>query len=369
MRAVPERLRVLVAGWLNSPHVAAWAEAVIAAGHEVELAGRVVPQWPELDLPVPSHRLPAHLPPPLRGLHMSRELARVAAAYEPDLVHAHYLPEYGWMAARERLEPLVCSAWGSDVLGAGRIARLRSRKALEASAIVLVDSAHLAREVRTLAGRDVRVEIVRWGLDLDRFVPGDASKAREALGLDGDGPLVAGVRGLRPVYNPELLLEAFALVRRHRSDARLLLKHPLDSTPPFVGEAIERLALTGAVTVLGNLPAEKLPDVYRAADVVVSIPSSDSSPRSVWEALACGRPVVVSDLPWARDELEPEGRALLTPLRADAVAEAIGRVLDDESLARRLAQEGRSLAVAELEPAASAARIDAIYRSVVQAPR
>jgi glycosyltransferase involved in cell wall biosynthesis len=365
---VPEPLRVLVAGWLNSPHVAAWAEAVTASGHEVELAGRVGPQWPELDLPVPSHRLPAHLPPPLRGLHMSRELGRVAAAYRPDLVHAHYLPEYGWMAAREGLTPLVCSAWGSDVLGAGRIARLRSRRALEAAAVVFVDSAHLAREVRTLAGRDVRVEVVRWGLDLERFAPGDARSARDALGLDGDGPLVAGVRGLRPVYNPQLLLEAFALVRRHRPEARLLLKHPLDSTPPFVGEAVEQLGLADAVTVLGSIPAEQLPDVYRAADVVVSIPSSDSSPRSVWEALACGRPVIVSDLPWARDELESGGRALLAPLRAEAVAEAIRRVLDDEALARRLAQEGRSLAIAELDPAACAARIDALYRSVAQAP-
>jgi glycosyltransferase involved in cell wall biosynthesis len=365
---VPERLRVLVAGWLNSPHVAAWAEAVAGAGHEVELAGRVVPQWPELELTVPSHRLPAGLPPPLRGLHMSHELARVAATYEPDLVHAHYLPEYGWMAARERLAPLVCSAWGSDVLGAGRIARLRSRRALKGAALVLADSAHLAREVRTLAGRNVRIEIVRWGLDLDRFSPGDAGAARDALGLDGEGPLVAGVRGLRPVYNPELLLEAFALVRRRRPEARLLLKHPLDSTPAFVGEAIERLGLADAVTVLGNLPVERLPDVYRAADVVVSIPSSDSSPRSVWEAFACGRPVVVSDLPWAQDELEAGGQALLAPLRADAVAEAIGRVLDDDALAGRLSQEGRSLAAAELDPAKSAAGIDSLYRSVVEAP-
>jgi L-malate glycosyltransferase len=361
-----ERLRVLVAGWLNSPHVAAWAEAVVAAGHEVALAGRVVPQWPELDLPVSSYRLPAGLPPPLRGLRMSNSLARVATEYVPDLVHAHYLPEYGWMAARTGLAPLVCSAWGSDVLGAARVARLRSRRAVEASEVVLVDSAHLAREVRALARRDVSVEVLRWGLDLGRFSPGDPTVAREALGLDGDGPFVAGVRGLRPVYNPELLLEAFALMRRRRPDARLLLKHPLESTPTFVGEAIERLGLGPAVKVVGNLPSELLPAVYRAADVVVSIPSSDSSPRSVWEALACARPVVVSDLEWARDELAPGGQALLVPLEAAAIAETIHRVLDDEDLARRLGTAGRALAVEELDRDVSAARIDELYRSVTR---
>ena len=365
-RPVAERLRVLVAGWLNSPHVAAWGDAVAAAGHEVHFAGRLAPNWPELDLTMPSHRLPADAPPPLRGLIMSRALGRVAAEIEPDLVHAHFLTEYGWMAAREHLRPLVCSAWGSDVLGVRGIALRRSRRALDASALVLADSSELARESQALSTRPVPVEILRWGLDLESFAPGDAGEARKALGLPLDGPVVAGVRGLSPVYNPELLLEAFAAVRSRRPETRLLLKHPLTDLPREIGDAIERLGLVDAVTVLGNVPAEQLPDVYRAADVVVSIPSSDSSPRSVWEALACGRPVVVSDLPWAREELEPGDCALLTPLEVEAVAEAILHVLDDGDLAGRLAANGRKLALAELDPAACAARIDTLYRQGAQ---
>src|SRR5438094_633963 len=80
------------------------------------------------------------------------------------------------------------------------------------------------------AARDGRVAVVRWGLDLDRFAPGSAVEAREALGLPRDGPLVAGVRGLRALYNPELQLEAFARVRAARPRARFLLKHPLTAT-------------------------------------------------------------------------------------------------------------------------------------------
>src|SRR5205823_356910 len=47
---VVEALRVLVAGWVNSPHVAAWAELVKGLGHDVHIAGRAAPGWPELDL-------------------------------------------------------------------------------------------------------------------------------------------------------------------------------------------------------------------------------------------------------------------------------------------------------------------------------
>jgi glycosyltransferase involved in cell wall biosynthesis len=212
----------------------------------------------------------------------------------------------------------------------------------------------------------VPVEVVRWGLDLEAFAAGDQMAARSVLGLSPDGPLVASVRGLKPVYNPELLLEAFARVRAGRSDARLLLKHPLTDTPVSVQETVERLDLADAVTVLGNLPPERLPDVYRAADVVVSLASSDSSPRSVWEALACARPVVVSDLPWARDELA-DGQALLVPLEAAAVADGLDRVLGDDALSARLGAAGRELAAAELDPAACRARVDALYRSVLGA--
>jgi glycosyltransferase involved in cell wall biosynthesis len=297
---------------------------------------------------------------------MSTELRQLAEALQPDLVHAHYLPEFGWMAARQGLEPLVCSAWGSDVLVGGRLATSRSKRALEGASIVFADSAHLAEKTRALAGRDLRVEVVRWGLDLERFSPGSSAEARRAFGLPEDVPLVAGVRGLRPVYNPELQLEAFARVQATHPEARFLLKHPLTETPPSVQAAIDRLGLTDAVTVLGSVPPERLADVYRAADVVLSIPSSDSSPRSVWEALACGRPVVVSDLPWSRAELADGENALLAPLDADAVAAAIGRILEDPGLAERLGASARALAAAELDPAACTARIDALYQEVAE---
>jgi glycosyltransferase involved in cell wall biosynthesis len=363
---VAEPLRVLVAGWPNSPHVISWVAAVAAAGHEVHVAGRAPAQWPATTLAVNVYPLPDEGPPLLRSFRMSRALADVAADVRPDLVHAHWLPELGWMAAREGLGPLVCSAWGSDVLGMRGLGRRRSKLALEGSDLVLADSVHLAQATRELAGGNVAVEVVRWGLDLEQFAPGDAATARAAIGVEHDGPLIVSVRGFDPIYNPELQLEAFARIRRDWTKARLLLKHPENGVPRRISAAIERLSLGTSVTVLGNVPSEHMPDVYRAADAVLSVPSSDSSPRSVWEALACGRPVVVSDLPWARDELVPSRDAVLTSLNAEAIANAVGGVLDDSAFSRRLGESGRSLARAELDLKVATARIDMLYRSVVE---
>src|SRR5262249_44374816 len=152
--------------------------------HEVNLAGRTAPQWPEIDVPAKVYRLPADGPPLARSLRMSRALADVAAEGRPDLVHAHWLPEFGWMASRGQLKPLVCSAWGSDVLLLRGVGRRRSKKALDGADLVLASSKHLAEASRVLAGRELRVEVVRWGLDFERFSPGDRTAARQALGLD-----------------------------------------------------------------------------------------------------------------------------------------------------------------------------------------
>jgi glycosyltransferase involved in cell wall biosynthesis len=294
---------------------------------------------------------------------MSRALARLARQLEPEVVHAHWLAEFGWMAAREGLRPLVCSAWGSDVLTARGLGLQRTCVALSGAQLVLADSEHLARAVRKLA--DVPVEVVRWELDLDAFAPDDAAAARARLGIEHAGPLVASVRGFAPVQNAGLLLESFARLRQRRGDARLLLKWPGQNFPAEIRRSFHRLGLADAVIMLGNVPTERMPDVYRAADVVVSIPSSDSSPRSVWEALACGRPVVVSDLPWAREELEPGRNAELAPLEADAIADAIERALEDNGLGA----EGRVLASSVLDPVTARARISELYRSVVESAR
>ena len=347
---------------MNSPHVTSWAATVAETGHEVYLAGRLAPQWPPVPASAHVHVLRSDGPPLVRSLRMSRDLARVYETVAPDLVHAHWLPEFGWMAAREQLGPLVCSAWGSDVFGVRGLGRRRSVHALRAAELVLADSEDLARATRRLGGPGVRVEVARWGLDLDRFSPGDELAARRRLGLPESEPLVVSVRGFGQVYNPLVLLEGFARLNSEHPGARLLFKHPEAHAPEGIEREIERLGLRERVTVIGNLGAERMPDVYRAASVVVSLASTDSSPRSVWEALACGRPVVTSDLQWARDELAPSAAAALVRIDAPAVARAIAGALEDRGMGER----GRALVLAILDPAACAARIDGLYREVVR---
>ena len=361
-------IRVLLLGWTNTPHVLGWAARVVALGHEVHLAGRAAEAWPALPVPegvASAVTFELHGPPGMRGLRLSRDIGRAARRVQPELVHAHWLPEFGWIAARERLAPLICSAWGSDVLGAGGLVRLRSRRAIAAADLVLADSRPLADAARALGRGDTRVEVAHWGVDLDRFRPGDGAAARAALGWP-DVPTVLSTRALAPHYRPDVLIAAFACVRERVPNARLVLKHPERQAPPAVLEAIAGSGVGDAVSIIGHVDETSLPELFRAADVAVSIPYSDSSPRSAWEALACGVPLVVSDLPWARDELAACSAAILVPATADAVAAALTRVLTEPTVADALATAGRALAERDMDSAAQSARIDQLYRDVLR---
>ena len=350
--------RILMLGPVNHPHVEHLALAMRERGLDVTVAGDSEPELPPSVLPAAGiavrpapqalRRTPAGAAAHVRWIRaLDREL-------RPDVVHAHWLCGYAAFAALAGASPLVAMAWGSDVLRADRLRLFAGRIALRRSRIAMADSqALLERLVELGAPREATV-LVNWGVDLDAFAPvnGAGPELRRSLGL-GTGPVVLSPRSLTPVYNPETILAAFALVAEARPGAELLLKH--------MGAGARFVDAPG-VRVIGHVPYERMAAYYQVADVCVSIPSSDSSPRSVWEAMACGCPVVVSDLPWVRELIAPGRDALVVPIEPEAVAGAILRVLEDRELADSLSRRGRLLAEAHRDRRAEMDRLADVYR-------
>ena len=68
-------------------------------------------------MPVPARRLGPYRPPQMLAYSLAARPARRALAeFAPDLVNAHFVPNYGWMALLAGIRPWVLSTWGSDVL-------------------------------------------------------------------------------------------------------------------------------------------------------------------------------------------------------------------------------------------------------------
>jgi glycosyltransferase involved in cell wall biosynthesis len=142
-------------------------------------------------------------------------------------------------------------------------------------------------------------------VDLDRFRPGRERRLRRALGWD-DAFVLLSARAFEPIYGVDVLVDAFLLSAPTEPRLRLLLLGG-GSLRPALERRIEQAGLLSRVHFAGPVLEEHLPDYYRAADLYVSASHSDGTSVSLLEAMACGRPVVVSDLAtnreWVRHEV------------------------------------------------------------------
>lgn len=343
-----DRLRLAYLGDPNSVHLRRWAGFFAERGHRVHL---LVPRGlqvrpglhPAIEL-TPFTALPAQLTP--AGVWSSRrDLRRLVRAIGAQVIHAHYARHPAWHAWLSGARPYLLTVWGSDVLVTRRMTRtgrLATLLALRQAALVTAASEALADAAVRLGARPERVRRVQFGVDLRRFrTTEQADEAvRQGLGL-GPGPVVLSPRALAPLYRHDTVLEAVAGLP---ADTTLLaMSTNADTAYRARIEAMAReLGLADRLRILPPVSDEELPLVFRAADVVISVPESDGVPASMLEAMATGRPVVASDLPGVRDWLGDLTPELLVPVGDAASARrALETVLsagsvEREAIARRL---------------------------------
>jgi glycosyltransferase involved in cell wall biosynthesis len=337
-----KRPRVLMVGTVNSVHIEHLAVDLAPELGAVTVAGWASPLMPQPRmLPgvrtvlIPRRAL-SRVGPPFRLIWLARLIRRM----RPDVVHVHGATEFASGAALLRATPLLVTCWGSDVLAVEGRARARAAYALRRADAVTGDSPHLLERAVALGADQAQAHQIGWGVDLQRFgpVPGGRRGARQRLGLPPSGRLIVSPRALKALYNPEVVFAAFDRLADADPQVRLLVKHLGSDAPP---QPPSRHA--DRVHVIGHVPYEQLPDVYAAADACISIPDTDSAPRTVWEAMACGTPCVLSDLPWLQGTVRARDEALVVRVDAEAVAAALTSVLADERLAEAVAANARAL--------------------------
>jgi glycosyltransferase involved in cell wall biosynthesis len=224
----------------------------------------------------------------------------------------------------------------------------------------MADSQALLEAMVDLGGQRERMQLMSWGVDLDHFRPSERKRedVRAGLGLP-EGRVVLSPRTLWPLYNPRTIVDAFELLADELPDLQLVLKHMGTDRPP-----VGPLRHPDRVHIVGHVPYKQMVDWYHASDVCVSIASSDSSPRSVWEAVASGTPCVVSDLPWVHELMVAGRDALVVPIAVQPVAAAIRRIVEDPALADHLAGNGRRLVAAHHDQAVEMDRVADSYRKL-----
>jgi glycosyltransferase involved in cell wall biosynthesis len=257
-------------------------------------------------------------------------LRRIVADVTPDLVHLHSAKAglAGRLALRGALPTLFQPHGWSWLAATGAIAtasRMWERVATRwADAIVSVGAGEAAQGVD--GGVRGRVEVVRNGVDLDRFEVADTAAqaaARAELGLDTTAPLAVCPARWARQKGQDVLLDAWAAVRERCPNAQLAL---------VGGDAPAELAddLPEGVLLVGDV-ADVRP--WLTAADVVALPSRwEGLSLALLEAIATGRSTVVSDIPGLADVVDATMGATVPVEDAAALADALADRLADPAL-------------------------------------
>ena len=262
-----QRLRLCYFGEGGSVHIHRWTAWFAARGHEVDLLSlrqATIAGVRVHVLPFGNRRGVRHFPAKVRHVRA------LVHGLGPDIVHGHQLLGYGLFAAASGFQPLVLSAWGSDVLVQAE-ASWFSRRVLgwmlpRAEAVISV-AAHVDARARRYGAAAPRTHIIPMGVDLKRWPLRTYRKGERDC-------LVISTRSLEPIYNVETFLRAIPSVATRARAIRYLV----------VGDGSERgllealagsLGIAALVEFSGHRPPEELFAALQRSKLYVSTSLSE----------------------------------------------------------------------------------------------
>ena len=192
------------------------------------------------------------------------------------------------------------------------------------------------------------VAVIPCGVDMARFQPQDKRRARVDLSLPPEAPILLSVGRLQPSKGIDTMLRAAADIRRDYPDVCVLIVGGgLDDQDERETAELSRLQTLGHRLGLNNVhyikaqPQEKLAQYYAAADIFVMPSHYESFGMVALEAMACGTPVVASEVGGLASTIVHGDSGLLVP-SGDwrAFAQAISRLLASPQLQSAMRQAG-----------------------------
>lgn len=257
------------------------------------------------------------------GLKLARRLQRRGQVF--DVIDAHYFYPDGVAAAqlgRALGLPVVITGRGTDLTLIPKDVgpRMRIRWAANEAAAMVTVCEDLRKRLVALGAPAARTLVLRNGVDLELFHTGDRAAARRAMQVEGFTMLCVGL--LIPRKGHELVIRALV----DAPDCRLLIA----GDGPLRGdlEALaRRLKVADRVRFLGEVAHAELPKIYAAADVLVLASSREGWANVLLEAMACGTPVIATDVNGASEIVQgPEAGLLMVERTPECLLASLRRL-------------------------------------------
>ena len=333
------------------------SRGLIARGHEVTVAcpmhARMTVEAARFGVPVVA------LPIEFKTIAGFRALRRWLASQVPDVVNTH-------SSADSWLTGLACATLKSPpaIVRTRHISAPVSGNAFnrwlyrQAKGVVTTGESLRRHLLETLGLDPARVASVPTGIDTKRFAPVDKATAKLALGLDPTQRHLGIVATLRSWKGHLFLLDAFAQLKRPELHLLIVGEGPMRGP---IEEKIAALGIGERVTLAGQ---RSDPEHWLQAMDVFCLPSyaNEGVPQAILQAMLCGLPIVTTPVGAILEAVSDGDTALVVPPKdTAALATAIARLLDDDTLATRLGAEARRVASADFSRDAMLDRMEHIF--------
>ncbi len=278
------------------------------------------------------------------------DLKRVIEQFKPDLIHAGPIQTCAFLAILSGFRPVLTMSWGFDLMqDAGRNGWWRwvTRYTLQRTTFFTSDAQSTRAKALGYGLDPQRTVVFPWGVDLEHFCP-QKSKVAKTSTKDarrrprterGESFILFCNRSWEPRYGVDVLAKAFVKVAHEREDISLLLLGG-GSEAQLIRKILMNGGVLQRVQFGGQIPQADLPRWYHMADLYISPSHVDGSSVSLMEALACGLPALVSDIPANREWVTEDQNGWLFPDGdVDVLAE---KILGMANAPRKLGQIRRA---------------------------
>jgi D-inositol-3-phosphate glycosyltransferase len=334
--------------------------------HDLRYGNRVVHVRAGPEIPLPKQELVNHIPEFIAGI----EDFAVSKNLRYDLIHSHY-----WTSGLAALE--LADLWDVPVIHMFHTLGVMKQRVAQAEdnledenrmqgeqeilrrvdRVVAATLAELAQLQWLYQANTKKIAVIPPGVDLSRFYPIPPDEAKEFIGVPPCDRMLLFVGRIEPLKGIDTLLDAICLMRdegvfKERSLCLSIIGGDPEVDPNGMSAEMSRIqdlraehGLDDLVTFLGKRSQDTLPYYYSAAEAVVVPSQYESFGMVALEAMACGTPVVASQV-GGLAFLVQDGVTGFTVPTSDpgALAERLTALIEDPGLRKRMGEDAASFA-------------------------
>ena len=359
----------------ESIHTQRWVSYFADKGHEVHLIS--LNSFGDYNIENVDLHLIKRLRPQIRVISFpinlladTIQVRKLIKKIKPNIVHAHFVANYGVLGALSGFYPFVVSAWGSDVLVApknSRIIKNLVEYTLKRADLVICDSETVKAGLLELCAKPKNIKKIFDGIDTQRFNPSwNDKELKTTLGISKKAPVVISIRNLYPLYNVEMLIRATPLALNRVPEAKFIIGGD-GVQRDYLEKLANSLGITSSIRFVGWIPHDELPKYLASLDVYVSTSLSDSTSISLQEAMACELAPVVTDLPANREWVTDGENGFIVPVNdVQMLAERIICLIENKEVREKFGKTGREIIKEKAEHERGMDRMERIYQGVLK---